>query len=386
MKFKTKNIWNLLSVLVVLSLLLTACGTEVLRVSQAFCVAKMSRNGNPMQFYWPEQVLPDVLFTEGEYYLYIPCNYRNYIVDNRGVANQSNTTLGDTATLFRFVLPSGVQVDVGVKMLWQVNQGPQELAEFVKFAAKYDALKTDMSSEGNTYSSTDGWNNMLLENVWTALDSAGRAAMSELRRNPPLDKDGNQIIINDDMWRLKDDAQWEALGNKMSELFADELRSNIALANDTNTATPLDLVCGSGAPTGWVDSDNKAINDPERFGKPGTRFNCSPVRIEITIVEKAPDQVDTGSQSIIEANAAEYEAAYERYHEQTDCWMGILDSIKACGEAGRTCNIYLDPSVCTVPSGEDASNFLKFPNPPSGLNSSSAEAGTSATPEATPAP
>lgn len=387
MKFKKNNVLNLLSVLVVLGLLLTACGTEVRRMNPAFCLAVMSRNNNPSKFYWPGQVLPEDVADElaGESVLYIPCGYRNYIVDNRGVTNpnQAGTVLGDSDDLFRVVLPSGIAVNIGVKVDWQLNQGANELTEFIKFQTKYGALKDTMSDEGNVYSSTPGWNSMLLETAWPTLDGAARRALSELLRNPPLDDNGNPIIIDDNFWRSQDATQWDAFSNKMSELFADELRSNIALAS-TDDAKPVNLFCGSGAPTGWVDANNKPITNPDQFGQPGTSYNCAPVRIKLTIVEPADEQVDTGSQSVIEANKAEYEAAYEKYHEQTDCWLGILDAIEACGEAGRTCNIYLDPSVCTVPSGEDVSNFLKFPNAPTALPE--AGAGTSATPEATPAP
>ena len=358
-----KNFWSLLSVLVIISLATTACGAEVRRVSQAFCVAVMSRNNNSSKFYWPEQVLPDspADTLAGESLLYIPCGYRNYIVDNRGISNpnQQDTTLGDNTQLFRVVLPSGIAVNIGVKADWQLNQGRDELAEFIKFQTKYGALKDSMSDEGNVNSSTPGWNRMLLEVVWPTLDGAARQAMSDLVRNPTLDENGNPIIINDDFWRTADAAQWKAFGDKMSELFADELRSNIALAN-TNEAKTIDIMCGSGAPTGWVDSEKRPITNPDQAGQPGTTYNCAPVRIKVTIVEPAEKQVDTGSQSQIEANKAKWLANYELYHEQTDCWTGILDAIAACGQTPN-CTVILDGSVCKDLNGNPASDTLRLP-------------------------
>lgn len=358
-----KILYNVIALLIIASFVLSACGTEVRRLNQAFCLAVMSRNNNISRIYWPGQVLPDspADTLSGESLLYIPCGYRNYIVDNRGVTNpnQKDTTLGDSNNLFRVVLPSGIAVNIGVKADWQLNQGFDELSEFIKFQTKYGALKDNMSDDGNVYSSTPGWNNMLLENIWPTLDGAARRAMSDLVRNPPLDENGNPIIINDDFWRTQDAAQWDAFGNKMSELFADEVRSNIALAS-TGDAKPVNLFCGSGAPTGWVDSEKKPITNLDQAGQPGTTYNCAPVRIKVTIVDPADKQVDTGSQSQIEANRAEWQANYELFHEQTDCWTGILRAIEACGKVAN-CTVILDSSVCKDPAGNPASGLISVP-------------------------
>lgn len=344
MKKTTSRYLQLFLVFVVMISASVSCGAR--DVSSAYCVAEMTQFdevvNNDNAITWPGQRVPE-LSTAGYYRLYIPCNYRNYVISNGKITNPNGTTLGDRTEPILLALPSGKIVETYASAYWTLNQGEAELKQFIKFSKKYNALSNDMSGSGNVYSSTPGWNDMLLENFSPTMDSIARQAMINIVKNPPADSDGNPVIINDDIWKVKDTRQWEALANEMSRLFADNIASRVG--------TELDLFCGSNTSTGWENPD------PSLAGKPGNKFNCSDVIIEVTDVTPAVEQVDTGSQSVIETNQQRYDAAKELYGDQTECWLGIQDAIKACGNTPN-CTVILESNQCQNPDGSDAGGTI----------------------------
>lgn len=348
-----KKLYSLIAFVIVSSLLLTACGAR--DVSTAFCVAEMTYNGEVANggITWPGQPVPD-LSSAGSYRLYIPCGYRNYIISDgktRG-PGENATVLGDRTNPILLSLPSGKVVETYLGVYWTLNQSEAALREFIKFTKKYNALGTDMSGEGNVYSSTPGWNNMLLENFSPTLEAISRQAMQNVIKNPPMSEDGSHpIIINDNMWKTQDTEQWAALANEMSRLFANNIAKRVGSGE-------LDLFCGSNSDTGW---ENPA---KDMAGKPGNKFNCAPVIIEVTYVQPANAQVDSGSQSMIEANRAAWNAAYELYHEQTDCWLGIQRTAEILAQSGSPVVIVIDAGRCNTlnPDGSQKPTTIVLPN------------------------
>ena len=367
MKFKSKNLINLILALAVLTTVIGACGAR--DVSSAYCVAEVTRNGEPTDdgITWPGQPIPD-LSLEGSYRLYIPCGDRNYVIDPGNTENPNGTVLGDRKNPILLSLPSGKVIEVYASVYWTLNQGKEELKEFVKFQKKYNALNTSMNTSENVYSSTPGWNDMLLENFSPTLDSIARQAIQNVINNPPKSKDGtHEVIINDDIYKAQDTEQWAAIANEMSSLFKDNIARRVG-------SDELNLFCGSNSPTGWKDPK------PENAGKDGNVFTCAPVIIEITYVRSAKTQEDAGSQSQVDTNQQRYDAAKKLYGNQTECWLGILDAIAACGETPN-CTVILESNQCQNPDGSDAGGtIITLPK------TASPNTGSGVSPEATPNP
>lgn len=350
MKIGKKNIWNLFAVMIVMVMAMVACGAR--DVSTAYCVAEITYNGEVIDdgLTWPGQSIRD-LTLDGSSRLYIPCGYRNYVISDGKVTNPNGTVLGDRTEPILLSLPGGKLVEVYASAYWTLNQGKDELKEFIKFQKKYNALASDMSGSGNVYSSTPGWNDMLLENFSPTMDSVARQAIQNVIKNPPMSEDEtHQVIINDNIWKTQDTEQWKALANEMSNLFADNIAKRVG--------TDLDLFCGSNKSTGWTDPSTSMA------GKPGNKFECAPVIIEVTYVQPANSQVDTGSQSIIDSNQQRYDAAYKLYGDQTACWLGIQDAINACTGNSTPCTFIIDANACTPPIEGAGQDVLILPNYP----------------------
>jgi hypothetical protein len=336
------KLFNVFALLIIATTVLSACGPRA--VSTAFCVAEITYNGEVIDdgIAWPGQPVRELVF-DGSSRLYIPCGYRNYVIDDGKKANPNGTVLGDRKEPIKLSLPSGKLVDVYASAYWTLNQGRAEIKEFIKFQKKYNALATDMSGADNVYSSTPGWNDMLLENFSPTMDAIARQAVQNVINNPPLREDGSPILINDNFWK-QDTEQWNAVANEMSNLFKDNIAKRVGSGG-------LNLFCGSNSDTGWQDPTIA------NAGKPENKFNCAPVIIEVTYVEPSSDQVETGSQSIVDSNQQRYDAAEELYGDQTSCWLGILDAIRACGETPN-CTVILESNQCQNPDGSDAGGTI----------------------------
>lgn len=144
------------------------------------------------------------------------------------------------------------------------------------------------------------------------------------------------ITVTDDIWMNHDPAQYEALGDAMSAVFAEKIRQNLGY--------PQDLFCGSGN-SQWENPSNPGV---------GT-FTCSPVRIIIDDVQRVEVQADESTEGAQNLNAQRLNNARAIYGDDAEYWLGLQDTIEACGKAGATCvfNIGNGSNCCspvTVPT------------------------------------
>lgn len=126
------------------------------------------------------------------------------------------------------------------------------------------------------------------------------------------------VLLTVDIWKTHDPAQYEALGDAMSAVFAEKIRQNLGYSQD--------LFCGSG---------NSQWDNPDKPGE-GT-FSCSPVRIIIDDVQRVTVQADESTAGALSINAQRLSNAKAIYGDNAEYWLGLQDTIEICGKVGATC-------------------------------------------------
>ena len=229
--------FTILAVLLVASQFLVACNGSTTTASCAFVVGN-GRGGNDTKLHkivYPGQL---VAISENETISYVPCNSRNYIINNGTVKNANGETVGDRGTPIVAYTSTGVQINIVTRALWTLNQSNAAMLKFYTVCFKYQCASSQDIGGGSNFS-TPGWNGMLAENFGPAMDSAARLAA---------------IKVGDSIWQLHDPMLYQSLGDNMSAVIADVMRANLGFSED--------LFCGSG---------NSVWDDP---GRPGEgKFN-----------------------------------------------------------------------------------------------------------------
>lgn len=240
----------------------------------------------------------------GEAISYVPCNSRNYIVNDGTQVNANGDKVGDRHQLIEATTKTGVPITVAARALWTLNQTDTAMRSFYTVCHKYlCASPQDVTGDANF--STPGWNGMLAENMGPALDTAARKAA---------------INVDDSIWQRQNPDQYQALSDAMSAVFADVMRANLGF--------PMDLFCGSG---------NSAWSDPSRPGE--GEFVCHPVRIVVDDVQRGSIQADESAEGILAINKQRLENAQALYGTDASYWLGVQDTIDRCKEAGTHCVI-----------------------------------------------
>lgn len=296
-----------------------------------------------------------------------PGNYRNYVIDDGTRRNPKNADgsdggpVSDSQKLLETAIPSGTRVQVGLTALWMLNQtayvdengfysGP--LAEFYKFAIKYkDNLMPTNNSSNVVNNSTTGWNSMLAENFYPALSHSLDQAIYNITNDynslDPSTPITFPLKIDDRIYKADGKPQRDVLAAEISRLFDSEISKMTGVSGEP-------MFCGSGTQSGWTNID------PSEAGKLGNEFKCAPVRIQIDSVIINPNQGGTSSQSLIDQNKAEWIAAFELYHEQTNCWLGIQKTLELACKPGTTCVINIDANSCNTVNTDGSSKQTQF--------------------------
>lgn len=290
--------WKRLSLLVVvlfiLPLLLAACG-GVTTASCAYVVGT-GQNGNDAKIhkiFLPGQAIGTT--SSGEETWYVPCNSRNFIINDGSIKNANKETVGDRGTFTVAYTKTGVGISIASSAFWTLNQSQSAMENFWAVCLKYSCASKEDKGGGANYS-TAGWNGMLAENLAYAIDAAARKAA---------------FNVDDTVWQLQDPLQYKALADGMSAAFADAIRANLGYKDD--------LFCGSG---------NSAWSDPSKPGE-GT-FNCSPIRFRIDGVKPLENQGNQNSEGATTINKQRLENAKALYGDQAEYWLGLQDSIDKC--------------------------------------------------------
>lgn len=301
---------------------LTACSATTTTAMCAYIVGDGTYDSKVHKILYPGQQVPTTLANET--INYVPCNSRNYIINDGTVTNANGDKMGDRFTLIKATTSTGVPITIAARALWTLNEDDVAMKAFWNVCFKYNCANTKDES-GTANFSTPGWNGMLAENFGPAMDAAGRDA---------------SILSNDDIWMKHDPKQYAQLGDAMSAVFAEKVRQNLGY--------PQDLFCGSGNST-WKDPTNPGAGS----------FTCSPVRIIVDDVERQPvsaqDTNSTAGQQAI--NAQRLSNAQALYGPDAGYWLGLQDTIDECKKTSATCIFNIGGSngspVISLPSATE---------------------------------
>jgi hypothetical protein len=243
---------------------------------------------------------------------YVPCNSRNYIINDGNSVNANGEKVGDRPSLIEATTSTGVHITIAARALWTLNESDRALREFYNVCFKYTCA-SDKDIAGTTNSSTPGWNRMLAENFGPTMDSIGRSAA---------------FTVQDTIWSKADPTQYKALADAMSASFANVMRVNLGY--------PDDLFCGSG---------NSAWSDPNRPGE--GQFTCNPVRIAVDDVRLAANQGGDNSAGATALNQQRLALAQALYGPQAAYWLALQDTVAKCD--GHCTVNFLTPGTSLQP-------------------------------------
>lgn len=251
-----------------------------------------------------------------EYAYYIPCNSRNYIINDGSVQNANGKQVGDRPTQSVGYTSSGVQIKGSITAYWTPNEGEAAMRKFYDVCFKYNCAKSEDVGGGVNFSSP-GWNGMLGEIMGPALDAAFAKAAYE---------------ANDSVWQKHDPSEYDALAKKMSADFADIVRAKTGYSQD--------IFCGSGN-SGWKNPDNPGQGD----------YTCTPVRIVVDKVERGTVDSTDGSTGAEKVNQQRLANATSLYGDDAAFWLALQDTITGCKNSHTTCVFNLGgANLPTVPA------------------------------------
>jgi len=236
--------------------------------------------------------------------LYFPCNSRTYGINKGNKKNANGDKIGDRFTLAPGVTSSGTDILVSVTAYWTLNEDRDVLEhDFFNLCEKYGCWSSKSISNSANYA-TPGWNGMLGENMGEPIDRTVRRVTSK---------------FSDDLWQKGTQAEYDELGERLSEGFAADVREATGYSKD--------LFCGSGN-SGWSDP-----------GDPGKgEFTCTNVRFVVDEVINANNERQqqaneaNGLESQIKDNQKELKAARAKYGDQAEFWLGLQDYAEGCSK------------------------------------------------------
>jgi hypothetical protein len=357
-------LWKVLTLTILASLLMgfTGCDGQTSSAMCAFVIGDgtLANQNKLTNVIYPGQPLPDVQSYQA--IGYIPCNARNYLVYSEKRYNANQELIGDRWEPIKATTKSGVNVIITANAYWTPNQKRSAMEDFFKTLLKYKAFsKTDASasiiseqssdqSTEKNYSST-GWNGMLGEIFGTTMDSITPMAFYD----PVIN-----VEINDEIWSIHNPVMKQELSDRMSAAFQKALAKQLGYNND--------IVCGSGSSSSWPNPDQPGYDNN---GRPDNdAFNCAPVRIEVTYVDRAPIQIDSGTAGQQALAQQEYETAVILYGSMAHYALMLQHLAKSCGDASLKCNLVVGspdtipvtlPSDVTIPEATPAPTPTKTP-------------------------
>jgi len=241
---------------------------------------------------------------------YVPCNARNFIINDGSVTYGADQKVGDRSNPSVGYTSDGTKVNGFTSSYWTLNQDEEALRAFWAVCDKYKCSSDDAES-GDANFSTEGWNGMLAENFGPSVDDAFRIAVAE---------------VDDEVWQHPTPELEQQMSDRMSAAFADAVRAK--------TGYELDIFCGSGN-SGWDDVDKPGEGD----------FLCTSVRIELDGIIAAnsgtqqSSEEATQAQSELESNAARLAAAEALYGPSAGYWLGLMDVLDKCKGEESHCDV-----------------------------------------------
>jgi len=299
---KTRKVQFVISLFILVALVLTACSVSTKTATCAYIVGAGygDYDASIHEIVYPGQTVKGGV--DGEVIQYVPCNSRNYIINDGSKTMVGGAQVGDQHILIKATTNTGVQISIAATAYWTLNQSPEVLKDFYTVCQKYECY-SEADESGNSNFSTDGWNGMLAENFGPSMEAAARKAA---------------FVVDDSIWQVNDPVQYQALADKMSEYFGGEIQARFGFAED--------FFCGSGN-SQWSDPNQPGVGE----------FTCSPVRFTVEDVKPLENAADTGTPAQLQLNAGRLSSAEALYGEDASYWLGLQDTIAACKDAGITC-------------------------------------------------
>lgn len=313
MKSRRKRLFSLALLVTLVIGFAVACSQQSNNPPSAMCGyiigdGKDGRDNRVHKIVWPNQNID--YNQDKEDVRYVPCNSRNFIINDGSIFNANGQQVGDRFTPIVAYTNSGTPIKIHASAFWTLNQDEEALNRFYELCYKYNCA-SDEPESGNANFSTPGWNGLLGENFGSSIDGVALASAG---------------TIGDEIWQKHDPALYEQLAKQMSEKFAEEVRKK--------TGYNVDLFCGSGN-SGFQDEQNHKD------------FNCTNVRFVIDKVDVADAGLSgqntkaTQAEQDKQLNADRLAAAKEIYGDSAAYWLGLQDTIDKCRQAQSTCVINL---------------------------------------------
>jgi len=294
----------LIFALIALALAVTACNASSSTASCAYVVGN-GVDGNDTKvstIIYPGQKI--IYNSADQNVWYVPCNSRNYIVNDGTILNANGTKVGDRFVLLTATTKTGVPITIAASAFWTLNQSDRSMKDFYTFCFKYTCASADDKGGGANFS-TEGWNGMLGENFGPVMSQAAKSAA---------------IIVDDAIWQKPTPKLYQDLGDAMSLVFADMIRARLGF--------PEDIFCGSG---------NSRWSDENRPGAEGNTFTCQPVRIVVDDVKRGDIQASDNTEGALAISAQRLENAKALYGPDAGYWLGLQDTVTLCRNSEVTC-------------------------------------------------
>lgn len=282
--------------------LLIACSTVSTTSASCAFVVGNGREGRDTELHrvlYPGQ---QVTLSTYETAYYVPCNSRNYIINDGTVKNANGKPVGDRHTQIEAITETNTAIRISASAFWTLNQSRSAMEKFYTVCHKFTCWENKDIGGGVNFA-TEGWNGMLGENFSQTMDGTARIAAK---------------TVKDDIWRSQDQTEYKKPADGMSASFAEVIQARLGFTED--------LFCGSG---------NSTWRDPKQPGQ--GEFTCTPVRIVVDSVQLKPAQSDQSSQSLKIINDLRYSNAQALYGPEAGFWLGLQDSIDRCKGAATPC-------------------------------------------------
>ncbi len=299
------------------ALLLTACDTNATTTASCGFVVGDGHSGHDAKLHRVVYPGQSTHVGDSEDISYVPCNSRNYLINDGSVFNANGEQLGDRHQLIEATTKTGVPINIAVSAYWTLNQSESAMRAFYNVCFKYRCASSK-DTGGDVNFATPGWNGMLAEDFGPALDRVARLAA---------------VNVEDSIWQLQNPEQYQTLSDAMSAGFADVIRATLGYQDD--------LFCGSG---------NSVWSDPNKPGE--GEFTCSPVRIVVDKVERGEIQADESTEGVLTINQMRLSNATALYGPDAGYWLGLQDTIEKCKTAGTTCIINIGGGPVAVPTNQ----------------------------------
>jgi hypothetical protein len=117
--------------LFVLTLVLTGCFASTTTASCAYIVGNGAYDSNIHQIIYPGQKVPTELTNEN--IVYVPCNSRNFIINDGSVTNANGEKVGDRSTLIKATTTTGIPITIAARALWTLNEDKPQWKPFTVF-------------------------------------------------------------------------------------------------------------------------------------------------------------------------------------------------------------------------------------------------------------